>query len=137
PPAARRPPPPAARRRPPPAARRPPPRPRPPQLRSAEADRRIRLRERLRAIQAVRQVVRIARGLDEIEHRRQAGVALVGDPGPVVARAGGEALLEFPRRFRPGRGFVLLARVDLAREPGDVEQLAIELRFERADRDET
>src|SRR5262245_49514369 len=72
--------------------------------------------------------------LGERQHRRDAGVALVKQRGPFVAGAAPEHGSEGFRNLRPVRPIV--ARRQPALQAELVEQLAIELLLQRADRHE-
>src|SRR5262245_14174459 len=101
---------------------------------AAEARSRARLRRAGHRHEGVARLdVRMLLGLGEREHRREADVAALHDLAPLVAglalEDGGQPLLH----VRPGAA-VHLARQRLAREPGLLEQLLVELRLDRADR---
>src|SRR5437667_7223029 len=75
------------------------------------------------------------RGLGHGEHRREADVGAFHDRAPFIARLGAEDRLEPALELRPGVA-VALRRQALARQSGLLEQLLVELRLDRADRDE-
>ena len=80
-------------------------------------------------------VVRVDRGLGEIQHRRETGIGPLEQLAPLGAGLLPEQAREFLLQLRPARDVELRLLQARVRQPALREQQPIELRLERADRD--
>ena len=79
-------------------------------------------------------VVRVPRRLVHAEHRGEADVGVLHDRAPLVAGAPAEQLGEPLLQLGPQGTVVLACELLVALEPGEPQELGVELRLDRADR---
>src|SRR5271165_3959451 len=90
---------------------------------------------RVAPVDAARRIVRMGGGLGEGQHRSEADVAPFEQRAPVGARPARKQVAKARLEGRPSGDVVLSLRIDV-RKTELFEQLRIELRLERAERDE-